>query len=56
MVGVCGYQLKLKKHLNWACIVAVSASREIVKDYIQEMKDPGGYISDHKQIAMIVLI
>jgi hypothetical protein len=34
---------KIKEYLNWACVVAVGASKEIVKDYIQEMKDPGGY-------------
>lgn len=38
---------KIKEYLNWACVVAVGASKEIVKDYIQEMKDPGGYISEH---------
>ena len=39
---------KIKEYLNWACVVAVGASREIVKDYIQEMKDPGGYISENE--------
>lgn len=39
---------KIKEYLNRACIVAVKASKEIVSDYIQEMKDPGGYISDHE--------
>ena len=38
---------KIKEYLNWVCVVAVGASKEIVKDYIQEMKDPGGYISEH---------
>ena len=38
---------KVKEYFNYGCLLAIETSKLIVKDYIEEIKDPGGYIREN---------
>ena len=35
---------KIKEYFNYGCLLAIETSKLIVKDYIEELKDPGHYM------------